>query len=67
MVNNPYTNSHFTNKATADGFYRALQNEVCRMERKYKQLKGSRSGVSKAELAKQKNYIELMRYHKVIE
>ncbi|NOR74647.1 MAG: hypothetical protein GQ525_05765 [Draconibacterium sp.] len=33
IINNPYTNSHFTNKATADGFYRALQNKVRRMEK----------------------------------
>jgi ADP-ribosylglycohydrolase len=24
IINNPFTNSHFTNKATADGYYRAL-------------------------------------------
>ena len=32
IANNPYTNAHFTNKATADGLYRALQNKVYRMQ-----------------------------------
>ena len=67
MANNPYTNAHFTNKATADGFYRALQKKVYRMEREYKELKGSLGSVSKADLAKQKQYIKLMKDCKVIE
>ena len=33
IINNPYSNSHFTNKATADGLYRALQNKVQRMQK----------------------------------
>lgn len=32
IAKNPYTNAHFTNKATADGLYRALQNKVYRMQ-----------------------------------
>ena len=32
IANNPYTNAHFTNKATADGLYRALQSKVYRMQ-----------------------------------
>jgi hypothetical protein len=66
-ANNPYTNAHFTNKATADGLYRALQNKVYRMEREFKELKGSRGSASKVELAKMKDYIKLMKDHKVIE
>jgi hypothetical protein len=30
---NPYTNAHFTNKATSDALYRALQQKVLRMEK----------------------------------
>ena len=29
---NPYTNSHMTNRATADGLYRALQNKLRKMD-----------------------------------
>lgn len=32
IANNPYTHAHFTNKATADGLYRALQNKVYSMQ-----------------------------------
>ena len=31
MLNTPYTNSHLTNKATAQALYRALQNKLKRM------------------------------------
>ncbi len=33
IISNPYTNAHFTNKGTADGLYRALQNKIDRMEK----------------------------------
>jgi ADP-ribosylglycohydrolase len=36
IAENPYTNAHFTNKATADGLYRALQAKVRRMEMEMK-------------------------------
>lgn len=39
IANNPYTNAHFTNKATADGLYRALQNKVLNMEEKASSLR----------------------------
>jgi ADP-ribosylglycohydrolase len=32
IANNPYTNAHFTNKATADGLFRALQSKLYRMQ-----------------------------------
>jgi hypothetical protein len=32
IKNNPYTNSHLLNKATADGLYRAFQNRVRKMK-----------------------------------
>ena len=67
IASNPYTNAHFTNKATADGLYRALQNKVYRMEAENKSLKNNNQGVSKEELAQQKNYVKLMKHYKVIE
>jgi len=66
IVNNPYSNSHFTNKATADGFYRALQNKVRRMEADYKKIINNPETAS-IDLEKQRNYIELMKKSKVIE
>ena len=33
IAENPYTNAHFTNRATADGLFRALQQKVLRMDR----------------------------------
>ena len=66
-LNNPYTNAHFTNKATADGYYRALQNKAYRMEREYRELKGSRDSTSKEKLAAMKDYVQLMKKHKVID
>jgi hypothetical protein len=33
IASNPYTNAHFTNKATADGLYRALQSKLLRMQK----------------------------------
>ena len=67
MANNPYTNAHFTNRATADGLYRALQNKVHRMETEYKELKGSRSGASKTEVDKLGQYVKLMKKWDVIQ
>jgi ADP-ribosylglycohydrolase len=61
IINNPYTNSHFTNKATADGFYRALQNKVYRMEKEADLL------TNKDEKKKTTAYIKLMKKAGVIE
>ena len=66
-TNNPYTNAHFTNKATADGLYRALQNKVYRMDAELKNLKNNVESVSKVELDKLENYVKLMKKCKVIE
>jgi ADP-ribosylglycohydrolase len=66
IAKNPYTNAHFTNKATADGLYRALQNKAYRMETEYEELKGSRSGASKTEVDKLRNYVKLMKKWDVI-
>jgi ADP-ribosylglycohydrolase len=56
IANNPYTNAHFTNKATADGLYRALENKLFRMEKELKTIAGNSE-----EKRKMKAYIGLMR------
>lgn len=61
ILNNPYTNSHFTNKATADGFYRALQSKVYRMEKEAITMD------NKEEAKKIKEYVKLMREADVID
>ncbi len=53
--NTPYTNSHMTNKATADAIYRALQSKVRRMKREVGQ-----ADVLSDKLQRQKQYVELM-------
>jgi hypothetical protein len=67
IANNPYTNAHFTNKATADGLYRALQGKVTRMETELKNASNNDPGLSKTELARQKEYVKLMKLHGVIQ
>ncbi|MBN1186961.1 MAG: ADP-ribosylglycohydrolase family protein [Bacteroidales bacterium] len=62
IANNPYTNAHFTNKATADGLYRALQNKVYRIEKESGAMKNNLN-----EAEKLKAYVELMRESGVIE
>ena len=66
-ANNPYTNAHFTNKATADGLYRALQNKVYRMEEELKDLKNNGTIASKAQADKLEKYVKLMKKWNVIE
>jgi ADP-ribosylglycohydrolase len=55
-ANNPYSNAHFTNKATADGLFLALQNKVLRLE---KEIDAKKYGAD--ETKKIKAYIQLMR------
>ena len=62
IENNPYTNAHFTNKATADGLYRALQNKVYRIEKESRAMKNNSD-----EAKSSKAYVELMRESGVIE
>jgi len=62
IANNPYTNAHFTNKATADGLYRALQNKVYRMEQESRAMKDDSD-----EAKRLKAYVKLMRESGVIE
>ena len=66
VMNNPYTNSHFTNKATADGFYRALQQKTYRMEKEYRDLRKNPGRISKTEVEKLGNYVKLMKKWDVI-
>jgi ADP-ribosylglycohydrolase len=67
IANNPYTNAHFTNKATADGLYRALQSKLYRMESEIKDKKSNDQDQSKAELKQHKEYVKLMKHHGVIQ
>ncbi len=57
IANNPYTNAHFTNKATADGLYRALQSKVYRMQEELKINNDTRM----------KAYVDLMQESGVID
>jgi len=66
IVNNPYSNSHFTNKATADGFYRALEQKAYRMEKEYKDLRKNPGDKSKTEVDKLGQYVKLMNKWDVI-
>jgi len=66
IVNNPYSNSHFTNKATADGFYRALEQKAYRMKKEYKDLRKNPGSRSKAEVDKLGKYVKLMNKWDVI-
>jgi hypothetical protein len=66
-ANNPYTNAHFTNKATADGLYRALQSKAYRMEADYESLRQNPEALSETDLEKMGNYVRLMKKYKVIE
>lgn len=61
IKNNPYTNAHFTNKATADGLYIALQNKVYRIEKEADAMKNN-----KDEKKRLKAYVKLMREAGVI-
>lgn len=61
-ANNPYTNAHFTNKATADGLFQALQNKVLRLEKESDTMK-----YGYEETKKIKAYIQLMKEAGVVE
>lgn len=56
IINNPYTNAHFTNKATADGLYSALQHKISRMEKEANTLK-----INSDDAKKIMTYVDLMR------
>ena len=61
ITNNPYTNAHFTNKATADGLYRALQNKIYRMEEEAKVM-----NIKNDEKKRLNAYVNIMREAGVI-
>ena len=61
ITNNPYTNAHFTHKATADGLYKALQNKVYKIEKEADAM-----GNNSDEAKKLKAYVKLMRKAGVI-
>jgi hypothetical protein len=56
IANNPYSNSHFTNKATADGLYIALQNKVYKLEKEADAMRNKSD-----EAKKIKAYVKVMR------
>jgi len=61
IARNPYTNAHFTNKATADGLFLALQNKVYKMEKEAGAI-----GTSRNDSKKLKAYVDRMREAGVI-
>lgn len=60
MSDNPYTNSHMPDKATAQALYRALQNKLKRMAEELKVAEKQYGKKLPAELAYTKNYLDLM-------
>ena len=57
---NPYTNSHMTNKATAQGLYRAFQSKLKKLQEELKVAEKQYGKELPAEVAKKKKYLELM-------
>ena len=62
IANNPYSNAHFTNKATADGLYIALQNKIYKIEKEADAI-----GKNSDEAKKLKAYVKVMRKAGVVE
>lgn len=58
---NPYTNSHMTNRATAQGLYRALETKLGRMAAELESAKKANGGNLPAGSEKRIAYIEVMR------
>jgi ADP-ribosylglycohydrolase len=58
--NNPYTNSHMTNKATAQGLYRAFQNKLRRMTNELTVAKKQYGIKLPVEVVKKEKYLALM-------
>jgi ADP-ribosylglycohydrolase len=58
--NNPYTNSHMTNKATAQGLYRAFTSKLKRLTEELKIAEKKYGKELPAEITKKKKYLELM-------
>ncbi len=66
IARTPYTNAHFTNKATADGLYRALQSKLHRMQAEVREMKNESMSKGSEEVKKMEDYIDLMRKSGVI-
>jgi ADP-ribosylglycohydrolase len=60
MKNNPYTNSHMTNKATAQGLYRAFQNKLRRMTNELIVAKKQYGIELPVDVIKKETYLNLM-------
>jgi len=67
IANNPYTNAHYTNKATADGLYRALQSKVYRMQEEIVNMNNEPGGEQSSKVEKMKAYVDLMKESGVID
>lgn len=64
---NPYTNNHMTNKAAAQGIYRALQSKLRRMNEEVKAWEDQNAGSEMpTEVENMKEYVELMQETGVI-
>ncbi len=62
----PYSNSHITIKATAQGLYRALQNRLRKMDMEIKDSQIQSGNNLPEQIVKRKNYLDLMRQTGVI-
>ena len=65
-VDNPYTNSHMPNKATAQALYRALQNKLTRMAEEVKIAEKQYGKKVPEKVVRTRNYLALMRNSGVI-
>jgi hypothetical protein len=60
IKNNPYTNSHLLNKATADGLYRAFQNRVKKMKEYVLKMEKQYDNKLPDDIRKKKQYVKLI-------
>jgi hypothetical protein len=60
LKNTPYTNSHMSNIATAQGLYRALQGKLKRMSAELEAAEIKYGKELPVEIAKKKKYLDLM-------
>ncbi len=63
---NPYTNNHMTNKATAQGIYSALQNKLRRIKHEIQEIEYQNDMNTQEEILKKKDYLTLMQHSGVI-
>jgi hypothetical protein len=60
IKNNPYTNSHLLNKATADGLYQAFQNRVRKMKEYVLKMEKQYDNKLPDDIRKKKQYVKLI-------